>query len=237
MNQPVHAAFDAVETWIFDLDNTLYPAHLDLFPQVHGRIRDYVARLLNLGADEAERVQKDYYRDYGTTLRGLMIEHAISPDEFLEYVHDIDHSPLEPNPALGSAIERLPGRKLVLTNGSRKHAEAVCRRLGLDRHFEDFYDIVAAGFVPKPHRETYDRFVTRHGVSPMRAAMFEDLSRNLLVPHALGMRTVLVVPEGTREVFRESWEMEGQDAPHVEHVTDDLVGFLEQLSEARSMGA
>lgn len=229
---PDPESFAEVEAWVFDLDNTLYPAHSDLFPQVDRRIRDYVATLLKLGQEEAQKVQKEYYRLYGTTLRGLMTEHDISPDAFLEYVHDIDHSPLVPNPALGAAIERLPGRKLVLTNGSRKHAEAVVRRLGLENAFEDVYDIVAAGFVPKPDPATYDLFVTKHGVDPRRAAMFEDLARNLAVPHALGMRTVLVVPEGTREVFRESWEMEGQDAPHVDHVTDDLTGFLDVLTAA-----
>jgi len=227
-------SLEDVRTWIFDLDNTLYPAHLSVFPQVSARIRDYTARLLNLGHEEADRVQKGYYQQYGTTLRGLMTEHGISPDEFLEFVHDIDHSPLEPNPALGAAIGRLPGRKLILTNGSRRHAENVVARLGLADHFEDIYDIVAADFVPKPDAETYARFVARHGVDPARAAMFEDLSRNLAVPHALGMHTVLVVPAGTREVFREDWEMDGYDADHVDHLTDDLVGFLEGLSRARS---
>jgi len=144
-------------------------------------------------------------------------------------VHRIDHSPLQPNPALGAAIESLPGRKLILTNGTRRHADAVMRRLAIDQHFEDVFDIVAAELEPKPLAQTYDRFLARHDVDPMRAAMFEDLARNLQVPHALGMTTVLVVPEGTREVFREDWELTGRDAPHVDHVTDDLVGFLERL--------
>jgi putative hydrolase of the HAD superfamily len=149
-------------------------------------------------------------------------------------VHQIDHSPLEPNPALGAALERLTGRKLILTNGTRKHADAVMQRLAVHHHFEDVFDIIAAELEPKPRAQTYDRFLARHGVDPARAAMFEDLARNLEVPHALGMTTVLVVPEGTREVFREDWEMEGRDAPHVDHVTDDLAGFLERLTAARS---
>jgi putative hydrolase of the HAD superfamily len=221
--------FSHVETWVFDLDNTLYPHHLNLWQQVDERIRDYIANFLKVTHEEAFRVQKDYYRRYGTSMRGLMSEHGMSPDDFLEHVHAIDHSPLTPNPALGAALERLPGRKLVLTNGTRKHAQAVLTRLAIDHHFEDVFDIVAAALEPKPLAQTYDRFLARHGVDPNKAAMFEDLARNLAVPHALGMTTVLVVPERTREVFREQWEMEGRDAPHVDHVTDDLAGFLHAL--------
>ena len=218
--------FSHVETWVFDLDNTLYPHHLNLWQQVDVRIRDFIADFLKVTHEEAFRVQKDYYRRYGTSMRGLMTEHGMSPDHFLNYVHEIDHSPLEPNPALGAAIEKLPGRKLILTNGTRKHADAVMQRLAVDSHFEDVFDIIAAELEPKPSPQTYDRFLLRHGVEPSNAAMFEDLARNLSVPHALGMTTVLVVPERTREIFREGWELEGRDALHVDHVTDDLLGFL-----------
>ena len=159
-------------------------------------------------------------------MRGLMTEHGMEPDDFLTFVHEIDHSPLEPNPALGAALEKLQGRKLILTNGTRRHADAVIRKLAIHEHFEDVFDIVAAELEPKPLAQAYDRFLARHGVTPGRAAMFEDLARNLEVPHALGMTTILVVPEKTREVFREGWELEGREAAHVDHVTDDLAGFL-----------
>jgi len=218
--------FDHVETWVFDLDNTLYPHHLNLWQQVDERIRDYIAKFLDVTHEEAFRLQKDYYRRYGTSMRGLMTEHGMRPDDFLDFVHQIDHSPLEPNPALGAALEKLPGRKLILTNGTRKHADAVMQRLQVHHHFEGVFDIVAAELEPKPLAQTYDRFLARHEVEPGKSAMFEDLARNLSVPHALGMTTVLVVPEGTRDVFREEWELEGRDAPHVDHVTDDLAGFL-----------
>ena len=227
-------SFAHVETWVFDLDNSLYPRHLNLWQQVDERIREYVATCLEIGREEAFRVQKDYYRRYGTTMRGLMNEHGLNPDDFLDFVHEIDHSPLEPDAALGAAIEALPGRKLILTNGTRKHADAVTRRLAIDHHFEGVFDIVAAELEPKPAPQTYDRFLATHGVDPVRAAMFEDLARNLAVPHALGMTTVLVVPLGTREVFRESWEMEGPGEPHVDHVTDDLAKFLEQIAPSAS---
>jgi putative hydrolase of the HAD superfamily len=226
--------FSRIETWVFDLDNTLYPHHLNLWEQVDMRIRDYIANFLKLTHDEAFRLQKDYYLRYGTSMRGLMTEHGMDPDEFLAFVHEIDHSPLTPNPALGNAIEKLPGRKLILTNSTRAHANAVLQRLEIDRHFEDVFDIVAGELEPKPLAQTYDRFLARHGVDPARAAMFEDLARNLEVPHRLGMTTVLVVPEATREVFRESWELEGRDAAHVDHLTDDLAGFLARLEVSRS---
>ncbi len=228
-SQRAPRAFAHVETWVFDLDNTLYPHHVNLWQQVDARIRDYVANLLGIAHDEAFRIQKDYYKRYGTTMRGLMSEHGISADEFLSYVHAIDHSPLEPNPRLGAAIEALPGRKLILTNGSRDHAGNVLARLGIGGHFEDVFDIVAAEFEPKPSPGTYQRFLSRHGVDPSRAAMFEDLARNLTVPHDLGMTTVLVVPDGAKEVVREDWELEGRDAAHVDHVTDDLTGFLRKI--------
>jgi putative hydrolase of the HAD superfamily len=167
---------------------------------------------------------------YGTTMRGMMTEHGVSADDYLAYVHKIDHSPLEPNPAMGAAIARLPGRKLILTNGSTDHAGAVLSRLGLAAHFEAVFDIIAAELEPKPAPQTYQKFLMQHGVDPTRSAMFEDLARNLIVPHQLGMTTVLVVPDGSKEVVREDWELEGRDAAHVDHVTDDLTGFLQRLS-------
>ena len=228
-SRPTPRGFGKVETWVFDLDNTLYPHHL-LWQQVDDRIRNFIAEFLKVPHDAAFRIQKDYYKRYGTTMRGLMTEHGLNPDDYLEYVHQIDHSPLEPNPALGAALKKLPGRKLILTNGTRKHADAVMKKLEVHEHFEDVFDIVAAELDPKPLPQIYKRFLARHDVDPAKAAMFEDLARNLEVPHALGMTTVLVVPAGTREVFREQWELEGRDEAHVDHVTENIVTFIESLN-------
>lgn len=222
-------SFAHVETWVFDLDNTLYPHHVNLWQQVDARIRDFVADYLKVTPDEAFTIQKDYYRRYGTTMRGLMTEHGVHADDYLKFVHAIDHSPLQPNPAMGAAIERLPGRKLILTNGSVEHAGNVLARLGIADRFEAVFDIVAAELEPKPAPQTYRRFLDLHGVDPAKAAMFEDLARNLVVPHDLGMTTVLVVPDGVTAVVREDWELEGRDARHVDYVTDDLTGFLQGL--------
>ena len=228
-SEPAPRGFDGVETWVFDLDNTLYPAQHDLWTQLDARMRDYVANFLGVTPEEAFVVQKDYYRRYGTSLRGLMIEHGLDPAPFLAHVHDLDLSGLAPSPRLAAALEQLPGVKLVYTNGSEQHAMNVLARLGLDRHFTAIHDIVAAEFHPKPTEEAYLRFLRAHGVAPERAAMFEDLARNLEVPHRLGMATILVVPPDEAIDTRNSWEFEGREAGYVDHVTHDLAGFLEQL--------
>src|ERR1700726_134155 len=225
-------AFDHIDTWVFDLDNTLYPHHVNLWQQVDVRIGEFVSAYLGVSAEQARVIQKDYYRPYGPTMRGMMTEHGVHADDYLAYVHKIDHSPLQPNPAMGAAIARLPGRKLILTNGSTDHADKVLQRLGIGAHFEAVFDIIAAELEPKPAPQTYQKFLQRHGVDPLKSAMFEDLAPNLVIPHQLGMTTVLVVPDGSKEVVREDWELEGRDHAYVDHVTDDLTGFLQRLSRA-----
>lgn len=225
-------SFAHIDTWVFDLDNTLYPHHVNLWQQVDKRIGEFVATWLNVSAEVARRIQKDYYRRYGTTMRGMMTEHGVRADDFLAYVHRIDHSPLEPNPVMGAAIAKLPGRKLILTNGSTDHVEKVLERLGLSSHFDAVFDIIAAEFEPKPAPQTYQRFLKLHDVDAANAAMFEDLARNLSIPHQLGMTTVLVVPDGSKKVVREDWELEGRDAAHIDYVTDDLTGFLQDLAKS-----
>ncbi|WP_454914680.1 pyrimidine 5'-nucleotidase [Xanthobacter sediminis] len=222
--------FHAVDTWVFDLDNTLYSADHDLWPQIDARMKAYISDALGIAPDDAFRLQKDYYRRYGTSLRGLMIEHRMDPGAFLAHVHDIDLSSLAPAPRLGAAIDALPGRKIVYTNGSERHARNVLEKLGIDDRFCAVHDIVAAEFQPKPTEAAYRQFLDLHRVEPRRAAMFEDLARNLEVPHRLGMATVLVVAEGHTPGAREAWELEGRAARHVDQVTDDLPGFLERLA-------
>jgi putative hydrolase of the HAD superfamily len=229
---PHQRGFAHVETWVFDLDNTLYPHHVNLWQQVDARIGEFVSAWLKVSREEARRIQKDYYRRFGTTMRGMMTLHGVRADDYLSYVHQIDHSPLEPNPAMGAAITKLTGRKLILTNGSVDHVDKVLERLGLAAHFDGVFDIIAAELESKPAPQTYQRFLKLHDVNPAKAAMFEDLARNLVIPHQLGMTTVLVVPDGSEEVVREDWELEGRGAAHVDHVTDDLTGFLEKLAKS-----
>jgi len=222
-------AFTDLDTWVFDLDNTLYPHHVNLWQQVDVRICEFVGAWLKVSPEQARRIQKDYYRRYGTTMRGMMTEHGVRADDYLAYVHQIDHSPLEPNPAMGEAIAKLPGAQANPDQRLDRACRQGLRRLGIGSHFEAVFDIIAAELEPKPAPQTYQKFLVAHGVNPRTSAMFEDLARNLIVPHQLGMTTVLVVPDGTRDVVREDWELEGRDAAHVDHVTDDLTGFLEGL--------
>ncbi|MGL4489980.1 MAG: pyrimidine 5'-nucleotidase [Rhizobiaceae bacterium] len=229
---PAPADFAHVNTWVFDLDNTLYPHHSNLFSQIDVKMTSYVAQLLNLPREEARAVQKKFYLEHGTTLKGLMIHHKIDPDDFLEKVHDIDYSWLDPNPALGDVIKSLPGRKFIFTNGDRGHAERAARQLGILDHFDDVFDIVAADLLPKPTREPYDKFVAKHNVNGNSAAFFEDLARNLIEPKALGMKTVLIVPRNFEADFVEAWEHADKDGHHVDHVTDDLTAFLTAISTA-----
>jgi putative hydrolase of the HAD superfamily len=223
-------AFDHVNTWVFDLDNTLYPRRSNLFSQIDVKMTSYVAQLLGLPRDEARKVQKQYYQEHGTTLKGLMLEHRVDFREFLDKVHDIDYSWLEPDPALDKAIEALPGRKYIFTNGDRGHAERAARRLGILDRFDDIFDIVAAELTPKPARATYDRFLATHGVDGSKAAMFEDLSRNLIEAKAVGMSTVLILPGEFDGEFVDAWESGGEDGAHVDHATDDLTGFLTRVA-------
>jgi putative hydrolase of the HAD superfamily len=232
-NQPDPARFAHVCDWVFDLDNTLYPHHSNLFSQIDVKMTAYVSELLKMTRDDARLLQKQLYRDYGTTLSGLMERHGIDPDDFLNKVHDIDYSWLEPNPALGEAIRRLPGRKFIFTNGDRGHAERTARQLGILDHFDDIFDIVAAGLTPKPARETYDKFVALHRVVGPKAVMFEDLARNLTVPKALGMVTVLIVPNNFQPTFSEIWERDPGYEDEVDFVTDDLAAFLTAISARR----
>jgi putative hydrolase of the HAD superfamily len=226
--------FRHVDTWVFDLDNTLYPSDSDLWPKIDTRITIFLGNLFGLDGISARALQKYYYRRYGTTLRGLMLEHEVPAADFLAFVHDIDRSTLQPNLALAAAIGALPGRRLILTNGSREHALRTAEQLGLGEIFEDIFDIVAADFVPKPAEATFLRFFERHGVDPKSSAIFEDIAHNLAVPHARGMVTTLVVPRQGQADFRDAWEKTGGDPAHVDCVTDDLEGFLTRIRRLES---
>ncbi|APX68880.1 MULTISPECIES: pyrimidine 5'-nucleotidase [unclassified Brucella] len=230
---PDGAAFAHVTDWVFDLDNTLYPHTTNLFSQIDVKMTSYVEALLKLPRDEARKIQKQFYLGYGTTLKGLMERHQIDPDDFLQKVHDIDYTWLKPDPALGQAIKALPGRRFIFTNGDRVHAERAARQLGILDNFDDIFDIVAAGLTPKPERVTYDRFLSAFGVDATKAVMFEDLARNLVVPKALGMKTVLVVPNNFEPPFSEIWESDPEFTDQVDYVTDNLTRFLEQISPDR----
>ena len=229
-----------VDAWIFDLDNTLYAAECQLFAQIDARMTAYIQDELTLPFDEARRLQKDYYVRYGTTMSGLMHEHDVDPEHFLDYVHDIDLAPITPNAALAAALEALPGKKYIYTNGSARHAENVAGALGVFHLFDEVFDIKAARYTPKPHRAPYEMFLAQHGVAPDRAIMFEDLMQNLETPHALGMTTVLVVSDAAwlaDEPHEKRPAQRGESAPHVHYATDDLTAFLNSATTSRTNAA
>ena len=232
MTAALKARFQGVTEWVFDLDNTLYPRHCDLFAQIDWKMTDYVAALLGLPKEEARKLQKDLYRSHGTTLRGLMVRYDIDPHDFLEKVHDIDYSPVEPNPALGELIAALPGRKHIFTNGDVPHARRTTDRLGITNHFDAVFDIVASDLEPKPAPGPYAKFLKDHGVDPQRAAMFEDMPRNLDVPKSLGMRTVLILPAQGSLHNAEAWEHKVEADDTIDFSTDHLDGFLADVLAA-----
>ncbi|WP_116653279.1 pyrimidine 5'-nucleotidase [Pelagibacterium sediminicola] len=222
---------DHVTDWVFDLDNTLYPRECNLFAQIDIRITHYVMELARLDFTAARELQKTYYRDHGTTLKGLMHTHDIDPDDYLSQVHAIDYSPVAPHPNLVAAIRALPGRKFIFTNADAAHARSVLARLGGEDLFEAIFDIRSARFQPKPLHVAYEAFLENHDVDPSRAIMFDDLEKNLVVPHERGMTTVQVVAgDGFIHEQVDEWELgRGHELAHVHHITDDLLGFLHRL--------
>lgn len=219
-----------IDTWVFDLDNTLYCASTDLFSAIDRRMAEFISATLRVAAPEAKRIQKDYFRNYGTTLRGLMVNHGIDPESFLEFVHAIDVGVLSPDAALDAALGRLEGTKYVFTNGSFDHAVKVMDRLGVTRHFEAVFDITAAGYLSKPDPAAYRALVERHRIRPAETVIFEDLSRNLAPAAELGMTTVWV---RNRTHWVDDFASADETPPYVHHETDDLVAWLETAISAR----
>ena len=208
--------FSHVRHWVFDLDNTLYPPEMRLFDQIEKRMTSYVMNSLNVTADQAQDLRVSYWKTYGTTLAGLMANHDLDPVPFLEDVHDISFDVLSPDAELRAQIEALPGRKIIYTNGTRPYAERVIEARGLDGLFEAIYGVEHAGYAPKPERSAFEKVFALDGTDTTTAAMFEDDVRNLQVPHAMGMKTVLVAEEPT-------------DHDHIHHHTNDLATFLSKL--------
>ena len=212
-----------IDTWIFDLDNTLYPARADLFALIDQRMTSFVADLLMVDRVEARRIQKEYFLGHGTTLAGLMLEHRVDPHAFLAFVHDIEMDALEVNAPLAAAIAKLPGRKLVFTNGDKPYALRVLERLGLGGSFEAVHDIHAMDLVPKPAPAAYAGLCAAFDIDPTRALFVEDMARNLKPAKAIGMATVWV-DNGSEQAADE-------DRSFVDYTTQDITHWLEHALE------
>jgi len=225
--QPVQRPdFRHVTSWIFDLDNTLYRADNGIFAQIEARMTDYVTALLKLPRDQARARQKDLYRQYGTTLNGLMREHAVDADDYLHFVHDIDLSSLGPDAALAAAIEALPGKRFVFTNGCRDHAARILDRLQMAHLFEQVWDIRTMGFAPKPQAEAYASVVAAGGVEAHQAAMFDDIARNLSPARAMGMTTVWLKTDSPWGAHGPLLDVAEGD---IDHETENLTNFLQTI--------
>ncbi len=214
----------AVETWIFDLDNTLYPASCRLFDQIQTRMNEYICTRFSLDLDAAAALRRKYFLEHGTTMNGLMAVDRIDPHEFMAYVHDVDLSVVPTNPALVEALTALRGRKIIYTNGSVPHARNLLRHLGIHDHFEDIFDIVASEYEPKPAMVPFRQFVERFGIKPERALMVEDMAKNLAPAAELGMTTAWVRTDV-------DWAAVASDADYIHYVVEDLAGFLRAAVE------
>ncbi len=220
-------SFKSIKCWIFDLDNTLYSGKTKVFEQVDKKMSKYISEKLNISVKEAKKIQKNYFHEYNTTLNGMIKNHQIDPDEFLEFVHDIDIDFLQKDLKLAEEIEKLEGKKIIFTNGSRKHALNVTKRIGIDKYFDDIFDIVDSNFVPKPAIEPYKKLVEKHKIDPKLCVLVEDIARNLKPAYEMGMKTIWIEND-------EPWASKFSDSDFVNYKTNNLSEFLKKINLAKA---
>jgi len=213
----------STKLWIFDLDNTLYSGKTKVFEQIDKKMSKYISAKLNVSIEKAKKIQKNYFYEYNTTLNGLIKNHKIDANEFLEFVHDIDIDFLKKNLNLNEELQRLPGKKIIFTNGSKKHALNVTKKIGITHHFDDIFDIVESGFIPKPRMEPYKKLVEKHKIDPKLCVFIEDIARNLKPAYEMGMKTIWIENN-------EPWAKEFSDSNFVDYKTDNLSEFLKQVN-------
>jgi putative hydrolase of the HAD superfamily len=224
---PKPGDLDHVDCWVFDLDNTLYCSRrYDLFPAMGEKMGLFIEQFMGVSGEEAAAMRQRFSSDYGTTLRGLMVEHKIRPEDFLDFVHDLDLDQIKPEPSLDAALGQLPGRKVVFTNATVKYATEIMNRLGVSHHFDVVFDVAAADFIPKPQMPAYDQFVKATGVSPEKAIFFEDMAKNLAPAAAMGMTTVWVENERPNALPTPVCD-------HIHYIAENLTPWLEAAAAAR----
>jgi putative hydrolase of the HAD superfamily len=216
-------AFESVKYWIFDLDNTLYSGKTKVFEQVDKRMSKYISAKLNVTIDEAKKIQKNYFHEYNTTLNGMIKNHKIDASEFLEFVHDIDINFLKKDLKLTEELKNLGGKKIIFTNGSRKHALNVIHRIGIEQYFDDIFDIVDSEFIPKPAKEPYNKLVKKHKIDPKLCVLVEDIARNLKPAYEMGMKTVWIEND-------DPWARKFSDSNFVNYKTNNLSEFLKKIN-------
>ena len=218
--------FSDIDSWVFDLDNTLYSAQHNLFAQIDTRMTSFISDALDVSRDEAYRVQKEFLHDYGTTLAGLMNRYKMAPDSFLDFVHDIDLEFLKNDKGLELELSKIKDKKIIFTNGSRAHAENVTKRIGINKLFDGIFDIVDSDFIPKPAIETYKRLIDKYKIEPQYCIFIEDIARNLKPAHELGMKTVWIKNN-------EPWAAKYSNENFINYRTENLTAFLKNINELR----
>ena len=209
--------------WIFDLDNTLYSGKTRVFEQVSKKMSEYISKKLNISVVEAKEIQKNYFHEYNTTLNGMIKNHKIDADEFLEFVHNINIDFLKKDPMLSEELQKLGGKKIIFTNGSKKHALNVTKRIGIDQYFDDIFDIVDSEFVPKPAIQPYKKLVEKHKIDPKLCGFVEDIARNLKPAYEMGMKTIWIENN-------EPWAKKYSDSDFINFKTNNLSEFLKQIN-------
>ena len=212
-----------IKYWIFDLDNTLYSGKTKVFEQVDKKMSEYISKKLNVSTAEAKEIQKNYFHEYNTTLNGMIKNHKIDADEFLEFVHNIDIDFLKKDLILGEELKKLDGKKIIFTNASRKHALNVTKRIGIDHYFDDIFDIIDSEFVPKPAIQPYKKLVEKHKIDPKLCGFVEDIARNLKPAYEMGMKTVWIEND-------EPWAKKFSDGDFIDFKTNNLSEFLKQIN-------
>ena len=213
----------SIKYWIFDLDNTLYSGKTKVFAQVDKKMSEYISKKLNVSTAEAKEIQKNYFHEYNTTLNGMIKNHKIDADEFLEFVHNIDIDFLKKDLILGEELKKLDGKKIIFTNGSKKHALNVTKRIGIDHYFDDIFDIIDCEFVPKPAIQPYKKLVEKHKIDPKLCVFVEDIARNLKPAYEMGMKTVWIEND-------EPWAKKFSVGDFIDFKTNNLSEFLKQIN-------
>ena len=216
-------ALQSIEFWIFDLDNTLYSGKTKVFEQVDKKMSKYISQKLDVSIEEAKKIQKNYFHKYNTTLNGMIKNHKIDANEFLEFVHNINIDFLKKDLILSEELKKLDGKKIIFTNGSKKHALNVSKKIGIDQHFDDIFDIVDSKFIPKPIIEPYKRLVEKHKIDPKLCVLVEDIARNLKPAYEMGMKTVWIEND-------EPWAKKFSDADFISYKTNNLSEFLKKIN-------
>ena len=212
-----------IKYWLFDLDNTLYSGNTKVFDQVDKKMSQFISEKLNVSIEKAKEIQKNYFYEYNTTLNGMIKNHKINADEFLDFVHDIDVDFLKKDVQLSEELRKIDGKKIIFTNGSRKHAKNIMQRIGVNQYFDDIFDIVDCDFIPKPSVEPYKKLVDKHKIDPNLCVFIEDIARNLKPAYEMGMKTVWIENE-------EPWAKKFSDSNFINYKTKNLSGFLKQIN-------